>query len=129
MSDKDVVRRIYEDGYNRADESVFAELYHPAFVHHSKSLHDTAAGGEGERESMLRFRAAMPDVHFEILELLADDDKVVARLRITGTPAQAFADVFRAGDAFDRHAIALFRMQDGQVAEEWFFTDAGTSTS
>jgi predicted ester cyclase len=68
-------------------------------------------------------------VHFEILELLADGDKVVARLRITGTPAQAFADVFREGDVFDRHALALFRMQDGQVAEEWFFTDAGTSTS
>jgi predicted ester cyclase len=129
MDGKDVVRRIYEDGYNRADESVFAELYHPTFVHHSKSLHDTAPGGEGERESMLRFRAAIPDVNFQIVELLADGDKVVARLRITGRPQQAFADVFRAGDVFDRHAVALFRIQDGQVAEEWFFTDAGTSTS
>jgi predicted ester cyclase len=126
---KAIIRRVYEDGYNLGDESVFAEFYHPTFFHHSKALHDVGQGPDAERQSMLRFRAAMPDVRFEILELLADGDKVVARLRITGTPAGDFGDVITAGTRFDTHALALFRVEDGQLAEEWFFTDAGTSTS
>ena len=126
---KAIVRRAYEEGYNGGDEAVFAELYHPSFFHHSKTLHDVGQGPDAERKSMLRFRAAMPDVRFEILDLLADGDKVVARLRITGTPVGDFGDVLAADGRFDRHAIALFRLQDGQLAEEWFFTDAGTSTS
>ena len=126
---KAIVRRAYEAGYNGGDESVFAELYHPSFVHHSKTLHDVGQGPDAERRSMLRFRSAIPDVRFEIIELLADGDKVVARLHITGTPVGDFGDVLASDGRFDRHAIALFRVQDGQLAEEWFFTDAGTSTS
>jgi predicted ester cyclase len=126
---KAVVRRVYEDGYNGGDESVFAELYHSSFVHHSKALHDVGQGPEAERKSMLRFREALPDVRFEILDLLAEGDQVVARLRITGTPRADFGDVLASDGRFDRHAVALLRLRDGHLVEEWFFTDAGTSTS
>ncbi len=124
---KAVIRRVYEDGYNRGDESVFAELYAPGFVHHSKVLHDVGQGGDAERQSMLRFRHAMPDVHFEILDLLEDGDQVAARLRITGTPREGFGGVVAEGVPFDRHCLALFRLEDGRLTEEWLFVDGGTA--
>jgi predicted ester cyclase len=123
---KAIVERIYRDGYNGGDESVYAELYRPDFFHHSKVLHDVGQGGEAERLSMLRFRAAMPDARFEVEQLVAEGDMVAARLHITGTPRSAFGNVSGEGP-FDRHCLALFRVDaDGRVAEERFYVDGGT---
>lgn len=125
-TNKAIIRRIYDEGYNGADESIYAELYRPDFVHHSKVIHDVGTGPDSERQSMLRFRAAMPDAHFEILQLLAEDDHVAARLHITGTPVEDFGGVAPVGGRFDVHALALFRFEDGGIAEEWFYVDGGT---
>ena len=124
---KAIIRRVYDEGYNAGDESIYAELYHPTFTHHSKTLHDVGQGPDAERRSMLRFRESMPDARFEIVQLLADDDMVAARLHITGAPRHDFGNVLAADGRFDRHALALFRLEDGLLMEEWFFVDAGTS--
>jgi len=123
---KAIIRRVYDEGYNGGDESIYAELYTPDFFHHSKTIHDVGQGGEAERQSMLRFRASMPDARFEILQLLAEGDFVAARLHITGTPVAPFGDIDPAEGRFDVHALALFRLDDGLLAEEWFYVDGGT---
>jgi ketosteroid isomerase-like protein len=120
-----VVRRIYEDGYNRGIESVFDECYTPDFQHHSKVIFDVPPAGEGEKQSMRRFRAAIPDVSFEILEMLADGDRVVVRLNIRGTPQGSYGRI-EPGGTFSSHALVLFRVEDGRVAEEWLFVDGGS---
>jgi len=124
-ANKAVVRRIYEEGYSRGDVTVFDELYAPGFVHHSKVIFDVAAGGAGERQSMQRFRAAMPDARFEVLDQVAEGDHVATRLHVTGNPVTAYAEELTPGTPFDTHALALFRVSDGRVTEEWYFVDAG----
>jgi predicted ester cyclase len=122
-----IVERVYREGYDGGDESVFAELYKPDFFHHSKVLHDVGQGAEAERESMRRFRESMPDVRFAIEQLVAEGDMVAARLHITGTPGQDFGNVRADAGGFDRHCLALFRLEDGRLAEEWFYIDGGTA--
>jgi predicted SnoaL-like aldol condensation-catalyzing enzyme len=123
-ANKAVVRRIYEDGYTRGDAAVFDELYAPGFVHHSKVIFDVAAGGAGERESMQRFRAAMPDVQFTVLQQVAEGDMVATRLHVTGQPTAPYGRELTPGVPFDTHALALFRLDGGRVTEEWYFVDA-----
>ncbi len=121
-----VVRRIYELGFDRGDEAVFDECYADGFVHHSKVIHDVASGGEGERQSMLRFREAIPDVRFEIIDMIGDAKQVVARLHIHGHAAHAYGTV--PVGVYDVHAVAWFHIEShgsqARVAEEWFFVDA-----
>jgi predicted ester cyclase len=124
-----LVERVYRDGYNGGDVCIYDECYTDDFVHHSKTIHDITPGAAGERESMLRFRAAIPDVRFEILELTAEDDRVAARLRITGTPVAAFGDIEPTGEALRIDAVAWFRVRDGRLAEEWFSVDGGRPPS
>jgi predicted ester cyclase len=124
-----LVERIYRDGYNGGDRRVYDECYTDDFVHHSKTIHDIEVGAAGERESMLRFRAAIPDARFEVLDLTAEEDRVAARLRITGTPQSDFGDIAPDGEAIDILGLALFRVRDGRVAEEWFFVDGGRPPS
>ncbi len=124
-----LIDRIYRDGYNGGDERVYDECYTSDFVHHSKTIHDVARGAAGERESMQRFRVAIPDARFEIVDLTAEDDRVAARLRITGTPTGDFGDITADGRPIHIHGLALFRMRDGRIAEEWFFVDGGSPRS
>ena len=119
---KALVRRLYEKGFNEGDASVYDDLYTPDFRHHHKTIHDVSQGGEGERESMLRFREAIPDVRFEITDCLAEDDRVMVHLRVTGHAARDFPPI-SAGETIGFRAIALFRIQDGRIAEEWFYRD------
>ena len=124
-----LVERIYREGYNGGDVRVYDECYTDDFVHHSKTIHDITPGAGGERESMLRFRAAIPDARFDILELTAEHDRVAARLRITGTPTGAFGDIAPTGEPLTIDAVAWFRIRDGRVAEEWFYVDGGRPPS
>ena len=124
---KEVVRRIYDEGFNRGDASVFDALYRPDFLHHSKTIHDVERSAEGERESMLRFREAIPDARFHIDEMVAEGDKVVVRLTVTGTPVKAFPPI-EPGEPMAFRAVAIFRIEGGRAAEEWFYRDAGTGT-
>ena len=124
---KAIVERVYREGYNGGDESVYAELYKPDFFHHSKVLHDVGQGGEAERQSMLRFRESMPDARFEITGMVAEGDMVSVQLHVTGTPGQDFGNVLASDGGFDRRCLALFRLEDGLLAEEWFYIDGGSS--
>jgi predicted ester cyclase len=120
-----VIRRIYEDGYDRGDASVFETLYATGFQHHSKVIHDVSPAGPGEAQSMRRFREAIPDVRFRVLDQLAEGDWVATRLRITGHPVGGYGPVQGTEDVFDVHALALFRVEGGLAAEEWLFVDGG----
>lgn len=121
-----VVRRIYEVGFDQGDETVFDECYAPGFVHHSKVIFDVAAGGEGEKQSMLRFRAAIPEVRFEVLDMVGDEHQVVVRLHVHGHAHEAYGTV--PAGPYEAHAVAWLRIDWGsampRVAEEWFFVDA-----
>lgn len=125
-ANKAVVRRIYEEGYNGGDVTVFDALYAPGFRHHSKVTTESHEGGLGEAQSMARFRAAIPDVRFRVLSQLAEDDWVATRLRITGHPVSGYGPVIGTEDVFDVHSLVLFRLEDGRVAQEWLFVDGGS---
>ena len=123
---RSLVRKIYEVGFDQGVEAVFDECYAPGFIHHSKVIHDVRPGGEGEKESMLRFRQAIPGVRFEIIDMVGDERQVVVRLHIHGHARESYGTV--PAGAYDVHAVAWFRI-DGRgphprVAEEWLFVDA-----
>jgi len=124
-ANKALIRRIYDEGYSRGDESVYAECYHDDFLHHDKTIHDVGKGAEAERLSMLRFREAVPDALFEVVHQVAEGDRVVNQLRITGNPVKAFPPI-EPGAKMSFDAVAIFRIREGKIAEEWFYRASGT---
>jgi predicted ester cyclase len=88
-------------------------------------IFDVAPGGAGERQSMERFRAAMPDVRFRVVDQVAEGDMVATRLHVTGQPIAPYGQELTPGTPFDTNALALFRLEGGRVREEWYFVDAG----
>jgi len=126
---KEIVRLVYERGFNEGDASVYDEFYAPTFRHHNKTIHDVSSGGAGEKESMRRFREAIPDVRFTIEDQIAEGDRVAIRLTIRGTPVKTFPPIEPNGELMEFRAVAIFRLVEGLIEEEWFYREPSESAS
>jgi len=72
-------------------------------------------GPKEARETFAFIRSFSPDLHVELEEMLADDDQVVAWLRMTGTAPS--------GRRVDFHHAQRFRLRDGLIVEHWAVRD------
>jgi predicted ester cyclase len=122
MTPKDVVRRFVADYQTGADERALAELLHPDVVDHSRPP-GIAPGAEGVRQQFEGFRAAFSGFAAEILDQVAEGDKVVTRKVFTGTHTGPFGGIEPTGRAVEIHVIDIVRVADGRIVEHWNCVD------
>ena len=101
---KALVRRLIDEVINGGDLTVLDELY-------------TAPLARAAERWIVPLREAFPEVHMEIVELVAEDDTVVARFRCSGTHLGEWRGHTPTGRRFER------------VDEVYFFRFKGTDRS
>ena len=111
---KDLVRRYYESLWNRWDFALAEELIAEDIVFRG-SLGDSVRGREGFKDYMRAVRRAFPDFHNQVEELVAEGDRVVARLTYTGTHAGALLGIAPTGRRVNYAGVALFRWEFGVI--------------
>ncbi len=123
MDNAATLRRGY-DLINAGDIDGFLELLSEDFVEHEETpgISPTKAG---VRDFFRANLAAFPDMRFDALDVLASGDKVVGRIRVTGTHRGAFMGIAPTGNSFDVQAIDIARFgDDGLVHEHWGVVDS-----
>jgi predicted ester cyclase len=78
------------------------------------------------RTAFEQFRAAFPDWHQEIVELVEEGDTVVARFRCTGTQASDWQGLSATGRAMDVDEVSFIRITDGRISGIWGLEDTWT---
>jgi steroid delta-isomerase-like uncharacterized protein len=63
--------------------------------------------------------AGFPDYQFELLDLIADGDNVVARMPFTGTQTGPVLDLPPTGRSVHVTEIVIFQIADGKIIEAW----------
>jgi steroid delta-isomerase-like uncharacterized protein len=119
---KFLVRRYYEEMWNRWDFALADELVAEGVAFRG-SLGDSVCGRTGFKDYMRAVRRAFPDFHNHVEELVAEGDRVVARLTYTGTHTGALFDIAPTGRTVSYAGMALFRVASGQIAEGWVLGD------
>jgi steroid delta-isomerase-like uncharacterized protein len=114
---KALVRRFYAE-LDHLNAAVIDELVAEDFVNHSPPPFPAEPGREGLKQAFELFRRATPGSH-EILDQIAEGDKVVTRLRAVGTHDDDLPGVPRTGNALDVTATVVHRIEDGKIAEKW----------
>lgn len=66
---------------------------------------------------------AFPDSHLEIEEMVAEGDTVAVRMTFTGTHEGDMQGVPPTGEEIEIRVMAMYRIEDGQLAEGWFVED------
>ena len=115
-------RRMF-DSINAGDIDGFGEHLANDFVEH-ESLPGLAPTKDGAKAFFQMQRAAFPDLHMDVQDVIAGGDKVVLRVRYTGTNRGAFVDMPATGKSVDVQLIDIMRFgDDGLVHEHWGVMD------
>ena len=119
---KALVERFYEQVWRNGNLDVADELFADDYVRHDFRP-GNPAGPEGQKEIARAFRAAFPDLSFEIDFVLADGDFVAGRWTASGTHLGPWAGVEPTGKPMRFSAINVFRFSAGKVVELWNHRD------
>jgi predicted ester cyclase len=108
---KAVVQRLIDEALNAGRLEVIDELYSP----------ETA---EVARQWVEPFRLAFPDVEMQIVELVAEGDRVVGRFRCSGTHLGPWLGSQPTGRRMhDIDEVYFFTVRDGRIVEGWGIED------
>ncbi len=101
--DHTTVSRQFFDRINEGDIAAIVAVLAEDFVGHEE-MPGLTPGRDGVGELFAMFRAAFPDVRWEPEDVLADGDKLAARVRVTGTNDGEFMGMAPYGQARQRPA-------------------------
>ena len=101
---KAVVRRLWEEVLNRADLAVPDEIFNEAYSAHEKALVPVV-------------RAAFPDSHHAVGELVAEGNTVVTRFTWSGTHRGEFAGIPSTGRRVEMAGAWTRRLAEGRIVE------------
>jgi predicted ester cyclase len=117
-----MVRRFYDELWNRWDEGAVDEILAPAFEFRG-SLGDVTLGPDQWRGYRDKIRAAVPDFHNEIVELVSSQGRAAARLVYSGHHFGMLLGHQGRGAAIRYEGAAFFRFASGRLAAAWVLGD------
>jgi predicted ester cyclase len=120
---KALVRRFYEEVINKKKTAAIDEFIDPNHVDHAAPP-GIPGGIEGAKQTITMYLTAFPDLHFTVEEMIADQDKVVARITATGTHQGRFMSIPPTGKQVTVKAIEIIRIAGSKFVEHWMELDA-----
>lgn len=81
-------------------------------------------GREGLKDVIGGMRAAFPDLHWVLDEVVAEDDKVVSRFTWTGTHRATFLGIPSTGRKVTVKGVVIDRLADGKMADSRILMDS-----
>jgi predicted ester cyclase len=119
-ANKALVRRHLEEAINQRRPELWDEIMGDGFDLHHPSI---APGRANYRAAVDVLRDGFPDLREEILDVVAEGDRVAVRYVERGTHLGDFMGIPPTGKAYEKHGFALYRIADGKLAEAWFQED------
>jgi steroid delta-isomerase-like uncharacterized protein len=115
---KALIRRFIEEVFNQRNVDAIDRYIAANYVDHvtPPGVPNTR---EGFKQFIGTFLATFPDFHYTVEDLVADGDKVVARLTAQGTQQGALMDIPATGKQATWSEIHIGRLANGTIAEHW----------
>ncbi len=121
---KNAVRRLFDELWNKGNMPVADELIGINYAHHDASTPDVGKGPEGEKKRVALYRNAFPDLRLTVEELFADGETVVARWSCRGAHKGEFNGIAPTGKQFVISGVTIARFANGKIVEGYVNWDA-----
>ena len=110
-TNKATVRRLIDEVLNGGSLDVVDELYAPDLAPAAKRW-------------IAPFRASFPDVEMQIIDLIAEGDKVVGRFTCSATHQGPWRGHVPTGRRFEHiDEVSIFRLRQGRIVAVWSLED------
>jgi steroid delta-isomerase-like uncharacterized protein len=123
QQNKDLYRRWFTDVVSRGDLAAAEEILSGDYRLHFPGF-PGPIDRDGHKSLVQLFRTGFPDWVETIGDLIAEDDRVVARVLGHGTHLGEFQGVEATGRHVSATGMGIARIADGQIVEAWAAYDA-----
>jgi steroid delta-isomerase-like uncharacterized protein len=111
------IRTFWDATWNRGDIAAIDAMLTPGYIRYS--IDPDPRDREYVKESVLTLRAAFPDLHSDIDEMIAEGDKIVIRWTAVGTHLGPFLGFPATGTRITTSGVLISRFVEDRIAEEW----------
>jgi steroid delta-isomerase-like uncharacterized protein len=122
---KALMRRFYDEVVAQGNVDLIDDMLAEDFVEHEE-FPGITPDRAGVKQFFTMLRAAYPDIRMTAEDLIAEGDKVVARISITGTHQGEFMRVPATGKQITVPAVDIVQFRDGKATAHWGVTDGLT---
>jgi predicted ester cyclase len=116
---KRLARRALEEIYAKGDLELADALVHPDFVDHEPAHPGQPTGPESVKQTVRRLHDTFGDLRFEIEDEIAEGDKVVQLVTMSGRHTGPLMGREPTGREFAVRHMYIWRIADDKIAEHW----------
>jgi steroid delta-isomerase-like uncharacterized protein len=122
-NNKAVIRKFLEEVINQNRMDRATDLVGEDFVE-LDPLPGQRQGREGLKEVLGMMRAAFPDIHWAVEEMVAEGDKVVTRFTWTGTHRGSFMGIPATGKSVSVKGVVIDQLEGGKMSNSRILMDS-----
>lgn len=111
-----LVTRLFGE-LNKKNADVYQELYAPEYGWHFPTNNPKALTREEEAGFVKLLWAGFPDIRWDIVEMVASGDVVVARFVVSGTHTGIYQGLLPTGIKVESGGILMARIKNGKLVE------------
>ena len=123
MENKAIVRRLYEEVWNKRRVELVDDLMSPSHALHYNHLPDSGIGPEAYKREVARFVTGFPDLRFTVEDMVAENDKVAVSWTISGTHKGEFRGISPTGKKVSVEGITINHIADGKIMDSYVSPD------
>lgn len=113
---KAAFRRTFEELFNKGNYAAAVELLAPDYLNH-EAPPGKNRGPESMPSLIMWLRAAFPDMHYTVEDVVAEGDTVAGRVIWTGTHQGSYMGIPPTGRSFQVTQMHFVRFRDGKGIE------------
>jgi steroid delta-isomerase-like uncharacterized protein len=120
---KELVRRVGEEVWNKGNLELMDEFYSADIVRHFLPGGSEIKGLDILRDRIREHRKAFPDWSEKIELIVAEGDFVAIHFSSTGTNNGSFLGNPPTGKQIHTNDMSIYRIVDGKIVEHWLLPD------
>ena len=121
-ANKENIQRHVDEIWHAGNMDVVDELIAPNYALHSPDGND-GHGPDAFKQLVSQSKFAMPDLHWEIDNMIGEGDYLSVQYTYSGTFTGKMGDIEPTGKSLSQQTVVIYRFENGKQVEAWSYRD------
>ena len=115
---KDKVKDFTEEVWNKKNFDVFDKTINSDFKYNDP-VYPNVNSKDEYKAFISRIQTTSPDTHYEMIDIIAEAEKVVVLYSWTGTPVEEVGGVPPSGKKLEHKGVVIYYFDSDQIVKIW----------
>jgi steroid delta-isomerase-like uncharacterized protein len=124
VGNKQLVRRLFNDLWNKGNLAVANAIFASNYVNHDPATPDFGTGPEGVKQLVTVYRNAFPDLQLTVNQMIDTGQLVTTRFTSHSTHKGELRGIAPTNKPIKVEGMVIHRISRGHIVEGWVVWDA-----